>query len=125
VAIAAGLQPVSLAINTATNRIYVAGGQSNGDVTVIDGATRQTAHVAIPYGQFGFAALSSVAINEATNTIYVTDSMSTNLIVIDGTTNEVSLRHVPLYSSFVTVNPANNRVYVSNSNDATVTIIQQ
>ena len=81
--------------------------------------------MAIPYGQFGFAALSSVAINEATNTIYVTDSMSTNLIVIDGTTNEVSLRHVPLYSSFVTVNPANNRVYVSNSNDATVTIIQQ
>lgn len=60
-----------------------------------------------------------------TNTIYLTDFMSTNLIVIDGNTNEVSLRPVPLYSSFVTVNPANDRVYVSNSNDATVTVIQE
>ena len=51
--------------------------------------------------------------------------MSTNLIVIDGNTNEVSLRPVPLYSSFVRVNPANDRVYVSNSNDATVTVIQE
>jgi hypothetical protein len=56
---------------------------------------------------------------------YLTDFMSTNLIVIDGNTNEVSLRPVPLYSSFVTVNPANGRVYVSNSNDATVTVIQE
>jgi YVTN family beta-propeller protein len=125
VEIPAGLQPVSLAINTATNKIYVAGGQSNGDVTVIDGATGETAHVAIPYGQRGFAALGSVAINEVTNKIYLTDFMSTNLIVIDGNTNEVSLRPVPLYSSFVTVNPVNNRVYVSNSNDATVTVVQE
>jgi DNA-binding beta-propeller fold protein YncE len=125
VEIPAGLQPVSLAINTATNKIYVAGGQSNGDVTVIDGATGETAHVAIPYGQWGFAALGSVAINEVTNKIYLTDFMSTNLIVIDGNTNEVSLRPVPLYSSFVTVNPVNNRVYVSNSNDATVTVVQE
>ena len=42
-----GLQPVSFAINLTTNKIYVAGGQSNGDVTVIDGATGGTAHVAI------------------------------------------------------------------------------
>ena len=125
VEIPAGLQPVLLAVNALTNKIYVAGGQSNGDVTVIDGATRQTAHVAIPLGQFGFAGLGSVAINEVTNTIYVTDFMSTNLIVIDGVTNELSLRPVPLYSSFVTVNPVHNRVYVSNSNDATVTIIQE
>ena len=109
-----------LAINTATNKIYVAGGQSNGDVTVIDGATGQTAHVAIKYGQFGIAALSSVAVNEVTNTIYVTDSMSTNLIVIDGNTNDVSVRPVPPYPNFVTVNPANNGVYVSNSNGVTI-----
>jgi YVTN family beta-propeller protein len=120
VEILAGLQPVFLAINTATNKIYVAGGQSNGDVTVIDGATGQTAHVAITYGQFGIAALSSVAVNEVTNTIYVTDSMSTNLIVIDGNTNDVSVRPGPPYPNFVTVNPANNRVYVSNSNGVTI-----
>jgi DNA-binding beta-propeller fold protein YncE len=54
-----------------------------------------------------------------TNTIYVTDSMSTNLIVIDGNTNDVSVRPVP-YPNFVTVNPANYRVYVSNSNGVTI-----
>ena len=66
VEIPAGLQPVSPAINLTTNKIYVAGGQSNDDVTVIDAATGGTADVAIPYGQWGFAALGSVAINEVT-----------------------------------------------------------
>ena len=42
-----------------------------------------------------------------------------------GTRTKCRLRPVPLYSSFVTVNPANDRVYVSNSNDATVTVIQE
>jgi len=31
---------------------------------VIDGATGDTTHVAIPYGPWGFALLNSVAINE-------------------------------------------------------------
>ena len=44
VAIPAGLQPVSLAINMATNKIYVAGGQSNGDVTVIDCCRSSSRH---------------------------------------------------------------------------------
>src|SRR5262245_35496293 len=125
VEIPAGLQPVSLAINTATNKIYVAGGQSNGGGTVIDGATGETAHVAIPYGQWGVALLGSLEINEGANKVYLPDVMSNHLIVIDGNTNELSLRPVPLYSSFVTVNPANNRVYVSNSNDSTVTVIEE
>jgi DNA-binding beta-propeller fold protein YncE len=30
-----------------------------------------------------------------------------------------------MHSGFVTVNPVNNRVYVSNGNDATVTVIQE
>ena len=76
--------------------------------------------MAIPSGPWGFAALSSVAINEVTNKIYLTDSMSTNLIVIDGNTNDVSVWPVPPYPNFVTVNPANNRVYVSNSNGVTI-----
>ncbi|HKC55196.1 MAG TPA: hypothetical protein VKC35_03695, partial [Vicinamibacterales bacterium] len=57
--------------------------------------------------------------------IYVTDGMSSNLLVIDGATNEVSLRPVGAYPSFVTVNPANNRVYVSNSGDATVDVLDE
>ncbi len=51
--------------------------------------------------------------------------MSSNLLVIDGATNEVSLRPVGAYPSFVTVNPANNRVYVSNSGDATVDVLDE
>jgi DNA-binding beta-propeller fold protein YncE len=51
--------------------------------------------------------------------------MSTNLLVIDGATQEVTLRPVGSSPGFVTVNPANNRVYVSNGNDGTVTIIDE
>jgi YVTN family beta-propeller protein len=123
--VVAGIQPAFVAVNTTTNRIYVLGAQANGDVTVIDGATGDTTHVAIPYGPWGFALLNSVAINEVTNRIYVTDGMSSNLLVIDGATNHVSLRPVGAYPSFVTVNPANNRVYVSNSGDATVDVLDE
>ena len=123
--ITAGIQPAFVAVNTTTNKVYVLGGQANGDITVVDGATGATTHVSIPYGPWGIAALSSIAINETTNRVYVTDNDSTNLLVIDGATNQVTLRPVGTYPVFVSVNPANNRVYVSNSNDAAVTVIDE
>lgn len=69
--------------------------------------------------------MNCIAINEITNRVYITDNMSSNLLVLDGTTNQLTLRPVGSYPVFVTVNPANNRVYVSNSNDATVNVIDE
>jgi YVTN family beta-propeller protein len=123
--IPAGVQPILVAVNAVTNKVYVAGGQSNGDVTVIDGSTNAVTHIAIPLGPWGFAALNAISVNEVTNRIYVVDNMSSNLIVVDGATNEVSLRPVGSYPYGATVNTATNKVYVSSSNDGTVTIISE
>jgi YVTN family beta-propeller protein len=121
--IPAGVQPSLLAVNTITDKVYVAGGQANGDVTVIDGATNVTTHIAIPFGPWGFATLNAISVNEVTNRIYVVDSMSENLIVVDGVTNEVSLRPVGRYPYGATINTATNKVYVSS--DGVVTIISE
>src|SRR5580693_657449 len=62
--ISAGSYPVALAVNAATNKIYVANQNSN-NVTVIDGATYNTNTV------LAGAAPGAVAVNSVTNKIYV------------------------------------------------------
>jgi YVTN family beta-propeller protein len=123
--IPAGLQPVFLAVNTVTNKIYVAGGQANGDLTVIDGATGSSTHIAIPFGPWGFALLSTVAVNEVTNKVYVVDVMSKNLLVVDGVTNGVTLRALEFDPCSAAINTATNRVYVSHCSDSRISIISE
>src|SRR5215472_136069 len=67
-----GMNPVAVAVNTVTNRIYVANcvpssnpSGTNGTVTVIDGGTNTTSTV--PAGMCPIA----VAVNPVTNKIYV------------------------------------------------------
>src|ERR1043165_2459173 len=75
-AIPTGAGPQALAVNPATNKIYVANYGSN-TVTVIDGSNNTTSTVMA--GSHPFA----IAVNPATNKIYVANNGSSNVTVID------------------------------------------
>ena len=84
----AGNSPVGMAVNSLTNKSYVANSDDN-TVTVIDGATNNTTTVAV--GIYP----SAVVVNPATNQIYVANSCGNDpscvslgtVTVIDGATN--------------------------------------
>jgi YVTN family beta-propeller protein len=94
--VAAGVYPEGLAVNSVTNRIYVANEcgsdrscQSIGTVTVIDGATLTFTNIGVgnhPYG---------LALNSATNLIYVPNYYDNTVSVMDGTPI-TALQFVPL-----------------------------
>ena len=74
-----GTHPYAVALNTVTNKAYIANYTSN-SVTVIDGTTLSTATV--PVGSNPEA----LAVNPVTNKIYVADSGDQWVWVIDGAT---------------------------------------
>ena len=103
--------PVAVAVNPATNRIYIAGFS---ELTVVDGETNTVlAHVAtetVPTG---------VAVNPATNRIYIAGAqqqVNTRwLTVVDGETNAV-VAHIETETDpvgGVAVNPTTNRIYIA------------
>ena len=118
-----GSYPQSSAVNSGTNKVYVANNCGNdpncastGTVTVIDGVTNNTLSV-----NAGFYP-STVAVNPVTNKIYVvnncgndvTCSSDGTVTVIDGatlTTNTVTVGSNP-YG--VAVNSVTNKIYVAN-----------
>jgi YVTN family beta-propeller protein len=73
--IAAGTTPNAVAVNPATNKIYVPNYVS-ANVTVIDGATNTTTTVAAGSGP------ASVAVNPVTNKIYVANYDSNDVTVL-------------------------------------------
>src|SRR5260370_23935797 len=77
--VAVGQQPVAIAVNAATNKIYVANNRDN-TVTVINGATNATATVAV--GQQPDA----IAVNAATNLVYVANSSANTDTVLSPST---------------------------------------
>ncbi len=104
-----GAVPFGIAVNDATNRVYVAN-SSSGDVSVIDGATdavTTTIHV-------GFAA-NFIAVDPVLNKIYVTtDSAGASLAVVDGTTNTlVKTLDMGTTPQGIAVDPVNHVVYVA------------
>jgi DNA-binding beta-propeller fold protein YncE len=72
----AGTTPVGVAVNAATNQVYVAA--DDGKLTVIDGASNARTPIAIPAG------LSSVGVNPVTNKVYVHGGGSGSPTVLDG-----------------------------------------
>ena len=78
-----GAGPVSVAINPATNMIYVANSQS-ASVTVIDGANNGTTTVTT-------GSSPAVAVNPVTNNIYVANKGSASVTVIDGASRAPTL----------------------------------
>jgi YVTN family beta-propeller protein len=106
-----------MAVNPATNKIYVTNNGS-ASVTVIDGTTNGTTPVAVGNNP------CAVAVNPATNKIYVANTGSSNTVtVIDGASNQttpVAVGHLPFA---VAVNAVTNKIYVANIEVHTVTVI--
>ncbi len=117
-AISAGTNPMAVAVNPATNKVYVANGGSN-DVTVIDGATNATTTVTAGTGP------QAVAVNPATNKVYVANYASNNVTVIDGATNATTTVAAGTHPRAVAVNPATNQIYVANFVSSNVTVIDE
>jgi YVTN family beta-propeller protein len=117
--ITVGYQPAGVAVDSATNRIYVANGY-DATVSVINGATNQVIKtIPVPTGTPVGTGAVGVAINQVHNRIYVTNYASNGqLIVIDGNPETV-MTTVALHQSDpldVAVNPTTNVVYVANQN---------
>ena len=111
-----GTNPVAIAVNQATNKIYVANQNSN-NVTIINGATLSTSTVAAG------AAPDAVVINSVTNKIYIANANGNSVTVLDGTTNRTSTIAVGGYPIAIVANSTTNKIYVANYYANTVTVI--
>lgn len=111
-----GSDPVAIAFNPATNRIYVVNQQSN-NVTAIDGLTYKTNTVLTG------GAPNALAINSITNKIYVTNGNSGSVTVINGANNSTASVSVGEYPVAVAANPVTNKIYVANYRANTVSVI--
>jgi YVTN family beta-propeller protein len=111
-----GSHPYAIAVNSVTNKIYVAN-YSASSVTIIDGASTGT--VTIPTGAYPAA----LAVNDVTNKIYVANQGSNTVTVIDGATNTPSTVSVGTYPISVAVNRSTNQIYVANFHSSNVTVI--
>ena len=131
-----GSNPLGVAIDQATNTIYVANAGEN-TVSVINGATCNRTNTSgcgqdPPTVTVGGGA-SLLAVDPATDTIYVGSFDDGTISVIDGATcnggNSSGCAQVPptvTVGSFpdgVAVDQATHTVYVANGNDTTVSVI--
>jgi YVTN family beta-propeller protein len=134
--------PQTVAVNEATNTIYVLSPGNPGTVFVMNGATCNAtltsgcanAPATITVGNTNGAGLSGIAANPVTNTIYAANTGDDTISVIDGATCDAqdtsgcddSPAHVNvgrMWSGFVAVDPTTDLVYVSNGRDDTVSVI--
>jgi YVTN family beta-propeller protein len=107
----------AIAVNSVTNKIYVANSSSN-NVTVINGVDNTTTTVAA-----GTTPVA-IAVNPATNKIYVANQQSPNLTVINGEDNTTATVATGNGSFAVAVNSVTNKIYVTNGNPSNnVTVI--
>jgi len=116
--VAVGTNPVAVAVNPATNTIYVAN-YGSANVTVINGATNATTTVAVGTNPHG------VAVNPVTNKIYVSNLSSNNVTVIDGTMNSTTTVAAGSNPLAIAVNPATNKIYALNDGSSNVTVIDE
>jgi YVTN family beta-propeller protein len=115
-----------VAVNTVTNKIYVAN-YASGNVTIIDGSTNST--TTVPAGLRPVA----VAVNEATNKIYVANHGDAlqfggdpgSVTVIDGATGSTTTVIDPnaVVPNAVAVNSVTNKIYVANFLSSNITVI--
>src|SRR5206468_1238531 len=102
-----GTDPNAIAINTVTNKIYVANFVS-GNVTLISGFSNVTTNIAAGTNP------GAVAVNPVTNKIYVANRASASVTVIDGTNNSPTTLTGFSFPYALAVNPATNQIYVAN-----------
>jgi YVTN family beta-propeller protein len=140
-AVPLGSSPVGVAVNQATDTIYVLSPGTPSTVSVINGATCNgtvtsgcgTTPLTVTVGN-GTPILAGLAVNQATDTIYVVNTADDTVSVIDGATcnrqNTSGCGQTPahvrvgrMFAGFVAVDQATDLVYVSDANDDTVSII--
>jgi len=98
-----GRNPITVAVNTTTNRIYVANRYS-GTLSVINGSTNAVEATIQGYGDW-------IAVNSVTNRIYTADGRPF-VSVFDGSTNTlVTHINMPQNATVLAVNAATNRIY--------------
>jgi YVTN family beta-propeller protein len=114
--IPAGTNPNRLAVNTVTNKIYVANLVSD-NVTVINGADNTTATVTAGDGP------TDIAVNTATNKIYAANNISNNVTVIHGADNTTATVTAGSGPADIAVNTVTNKIYVANATSDNVTVI--
>lgn len=110
--------PMDIAVNAATNTIYVL--NTNNAVTVIDGGTNTvTATVKVKTGTNG-----TFAVNPVSNKIYVASALNDNFSVINGADNTfstIALLSGDSVGTAVVLNPVTNRIYASVGNTSPAT----
>ena len=112
-----GTNPYAVALNTVTNKAYIANSTGN-SVTVIDGTTLSTATV--PVGPNPEA----LAVNPVTNKIYVADSGDQWVWVIDGATLTTTLVNAGTnVAPAVVVDSVTNKIFVADYNNSRVVVI--
>lgn len=115
--------PQDIAVNIATNTIYVTATNGSGEIYVIDGTDRRIIKT-VPVGKFPAA----LAVNPVTNLVFVVDyedEESNSTYVIDGANNEL-IATLPFggYLSEIAINPESNTLYVGNHvDDGSVTYL--
>ena len=108
-----GSQPFAVAVNPATNTIYVVNNGPN-TVTVIDGATNATRTVIVGTSPV------AISVNPVTNEAYVADSGDGTVTVINeaqGSVRKISVGENP---QAIVVNPLTNKIYVAAPNGKVV-----
>jgi YVTN family beta-propeller protein len=111
-------QPSRIAVNPKTNRIYIGGGGFPGVFMIFDGETNaQLARIPESSSVIG------VAVNFRRNLAYGTLEESNQLAVVDGENRQRRVDKTGLFPSGVDVNLQNGRVYVTNAQGHSVTII--
>ncbi|CAN5454107.1 hypothetical protein BH10ACT7_BH10ACT7_25330 [soil metagenome] len=107
-----GASPQGIAVNYATNRIYV-NNTSEDTVSVIDGTSNLViATIA------GFSSAVGIAVNSVTNRIYVASLGTSTLQVIDGTTNAIiATASVGPVAYGVAVDEVTNKIFVASGSN--------
>jgi DNA-binding beta-propeller fold protein YncE len=137
----AGICPTAVAVNTVTNKIYVANqgrfslfcGPCNdpGGITVIDGATNSASGLKDPNA----AHPRAVAVNAVTNKIYFANSiwpsgdaftgLAGNITVLDASTGAMTTVADPnaVHPNAVGVDTVTNEIYISNGGSNNITVL--
>jgi DNA-binding beta-propeller fold protein YncE len=98
-----------IAVNTVTNKIYVANDPDANTITVIDGTTNSPTTVPGSGAQY-FNENYGIAVDPVTNRIYVPNTNA--VMTIDGATNTATIVSEPGGPIALAVNTTTNKVYV-------------
>ena len=111
-----GYEPAAVAVNPATNMVYVVNSYDN-TVSVMN-AANDTVVATVNVGNQP----EGLVVNPNTNRIYVVNAEGT-VTFIDGNTNKPQTIQVGGYPWDIAINTATNRIYVTNYGDGTVSVI--